>query len=309
MSINLFVEPRKIYSWQEFKKTKEHYSIAVDGFVDAPTKRDLNGPYANFDHHSGTDRLATRSTSEQIHMEINLGLFDTFKKEGLPHANVYLNDCDEDACLAWWLLKNNDLVKNHANPSINRLVFCEDKLDCTAGAYPFGDIPIRRKLAWIFEPYYNARFQGKIAQMNSFEMKDIIEAVEKRINEHIINGGQELSLEGHYDIIGGGPGWKLIKEIGPASRMAMFADGIVAYIALLSENSGSYVYTIGRRSVWSSFDINKLYDLLNIEESNIITDDNKWGGSNTVGGSPRKTGSKLPPQKLQEIINSFLLKK
>ena len=88
MAIELFVEPRKTITWDEFKMQKPHFSIALDGFVSDSTKRDPHGLYANFDHHSGVDRLATRSTSEQVHMEINMGLFNAFRKDGKPYANI-----------------------------------------------------------------------------------------------------------------------------------------------------------------------------------------------------------------------------
>src|SRR3989344_4598111 len=107
MVVNLYVEPRKIYGWSDFKKVKPTHSIALDGIVDAKTQRYPRGPYANFDHHTKSDRLSTRSTSEQVRIEINMGLFNTFKKDGLPYANVFVNDADEDTCLAYWLLKNH----------------------------------------------------------------------------------------------------------------------------------------------------------------------------------------------------------
>ena len=44
MAINLFIEPRTKYSWEEFKEQKEPYSIALDGIVRHPTIRDLEGP-------------------------------------------------------------------------------------------------------------------------------------------------------------------------------------------------------------------------------------------------------------------------
>jgi len=309
MNIKLFIEPRKVYSWDEFKKQKPAYSIALDGIVNAPTQRDTDGPFANFDHHSRTDRLATRSTSEQIHMEINMGLFDTFRKNGIPFANVFVNDPDEDTCLAWWLLKNHELVTDHAEPGINRLVYCEDRLDCTAGAYPFGDTSMRRKMAWVFDPYNEARFKGILAKMEEAQMRNIMEAVEKRIMDHIIGNGDEIALEGNYEKIGGGAGWTMTRETGPASRMAMYNDGINAFATLVSENQdGSFVYVLGRASVWTPFNIPKIYQRLNEEEKAIVTADNCWNGSDTVGGSPRFTGSRLPPQKLQEIINKELKK-
>lgn len=307
MTIELFIEPRKTYTWEDFQKEKPPFSIALDGFVDAPTQRDPYGPYANFDHHTKSDRLATRSTSEQVHLEINLGLFKTFRRGGIPTANVYVNDPDEDTCVAWWLLKHHEMVIDHAQPAINRLVYCEDRLDSTAGAYPFGDTSMRRKMAWIFAPYNDARFKGKIAVMDAAEMRNVIESVEARINQHILGEGQELVLEGHYEKIGGGNGWTMTKETGPASRMAMYEDNIAAFVALVAQrNDGAYVYTLGRRSIWVTFDLPKLYRTLNGIESSIVFDGNRWGGSDTVGGSPRETGSRLPPYKLQEIINHTL---
>lgn len=307
MAIDLNIEPRKVYSWSDFKKKKPPFSIALDGFVNATTKRDPKGPYANFDHHSRADRLATRSTSEQLHMEIKLGLFDTFSKDGVPKAHIYVNDPDEDTCLAWWLLKNNYRVRKYSDSRINRLVYCEDRLDCTAGAYPFGDTSMRKKMAWIFQPYHEARFNGSVAQMQETEMRKIIESVEDRIDRYFLDKGGELSLKGDYETIGGGSGWTFTKETGHASRMAMYHDGITAFAALVVEKpDGSFVYTLGRRSVWTPFNLQKLYVRLNEEESHIVTDSNRWGGSDTVGGSPRDTGSRLSPERLQEIINATM---
>jgi hypothetical protein len=307
MAIDLNIEPRKLYSWADFKKRKPPHSIALDGFVDAPTRRDPGGPYANFDHHSNVDRLSTRSTSEQIHMEIKLGLFDIFTKDGVPEAHVYVNDPDEDTCLAWWLLRNNDRVRNFTDERINRLVYCEDRLDATGGAYPFGDTSMRRKIAWIFQPYYEARFDGRLAQMQESGMRSLIESVETRISNYIFDGGGELHLKGHYEKLGGGAGWTLTKETGPASRMAMYDDGITAFAALVAEKpDGSFVYTLGRRSVWSPFNLRDLYSRMNEAEADIVNAANKWGGSDTIGGSPRDTGSKLSPQELQEIINDLM---
>ena len=304
MAIELFVEPRKTITWDEFKMQKPHFSIALDGFVSDSTKRDPHGLYANFDHHSGVDRLATRSTSEQVHMEINMGLFNAFRKDGKPYANIYVNDPDEDTCLAVWLLNNHEQVINHAAPPINRLVYCEDRLDCTAGAYPFGDTKMRRMMAWIFEPYNNARFKGHLPQIDASGMRNIIESVNARITGHVLGEGREAPLEGHYERIGGGEGWLMVKETGPASRLAMYNDGISAYAALVSKKQdGNFVYVLGRKSVWTPFDIPKLYDVLNEEEKELVRAGNKWGGSNTIGGSPRETGSKIEPERLQKIIN------
>jgi len=306
MTIQIFIEPKKTYSWREFKREKEPYSISLDGFVSAPTKRELKGPYANYDHHTGTDRISTRSTSEQVYLEINLGLFKTFRKDGIPTVNIYVNDVDEDVCLAIWLFKNHERVAGHGEPSINRLVWCEDKLDCTGGAYPLGDVSIRRQMAWIFEPYQKARFEKRLESMNSQELVSIVESVCARITAYTLNNGEEIGLDGHFETVGGGPGWALVRETGTAARLAMYSSGVDAFGVVLNEReSGVFDYVLGRRSVWIPFDLEGLFKVLNKSDKN-ITKNNRWGGSNTIGGSPRETGSSFSPKELEKIVNGFM---
>ena len=50
-----------------------------------------------------------------------------------------------------------------------------------------------------------------------------------------------------------------------------------------------------------ALDNRRLYRRFNSVESDIVTKTNKWGGSDIIGGSPRDTGSKLNPEKLQKI--------
>lgn len=303
--IQTFIEPGKTYKWKEFIKDKPPYSIALDGIVAGPTIRRIKGPYVNFDHHSGTDRISTRSTSEQVHIEINLGLFKTFRKDGIPTANLYMNDVDEDVCLSVWLLQNHERVMNHSEPAINRLVYCEDRLDATAGAYPLGDISIRRQMAWIFEPYQKARYERRLRSMNSQELLSLLDAVKTRITDYTLNKGQEIGLDGQFVRIGGGKNWSLITENGPASRIAMYTSGIEAYIVHLGQRTdGKHDYVIGRRSVWVPFRLLKFYKALNLVDD-AISENNRWGGSNTIGGSPRMTGSKFSPIELEAIINSI----
>lgn len=304
--IELIVEPGKVYGWEEFRLAKPPFSIGLDGIIAAPTMRDPLGPYANFDHHTGADRLATRSTSGQVYMEINMGLFDTFKENGLPRALIHANDPDEDTDLAIWLLEHHELVRNHAGPAINRLVFCEDVLDSTAGAYPLGNTTMRRKMAWMFEPYNAARFSGALRGLDAHGMRTIIEAVGSRITDYVNNGGQELELKGQYERIGGGTGWAFVQESGPASRMAMYSNGINAFATLVASREGASTYVLGRRSVWTQFPLQEICGALNAREGDRITPNNKWDGSNTIVGSPRKTGSSLSVAEVEQTINETL---
>jgi hypothetical protein len=282
-------------TWEEFQQKKAPFSVALDGYVIDSTQRNSNGPYANFDHHSHVDRISTRSTAEQIHLEINLGLFDTFRVNGKPYMDIYVNDPDEDTTTAVWLLMNHERVTGHADPLINKLVFCGGLLDCTAGSYPFGETQQLRKMEWIFEPYRKARHEGRLSQMGESEMRTIFEAVLARITEYSLGNGGANKIEGKYEVLGGGPGWSLVKETGTTARMHIYASGIPAFVSVLSEGR----YVIGRRSTWVPFPIEKIYRALNDAEGK-----NVWGGSNTVGGCSRGDPSGLTTKQVVDIVNA-----
>lgn len=296
--IRYHIEPRATYSWDNFRTQKPPFSIALDGFVNDSTKRDPTGPYANFDHHSIVDRISTRCTAEQVHMEINLGLFETFRKDGKPFADIYINDCDEDTTLAVWLLQNHERVTSHADPLINKLVYCCDRLDCTAGSYPFGDLTILRKMAWIYEPYRKARSEGRLSKAGLSEMQSICEAVMGRITQYSLGESGICPIETAFKVLGGGKGWSLVQESSTAARMVMFSSGINAFVSILSEGR----YVIGRRSTWTPFPLDRIYLALNTREGSEV-----WGGSNTIGGSLRGDGSKLSPEQVTEVINGVLV--
>jgi len=301
--INLHIEPRKTISWETFTKDYPPYSIALDGFVDGPTRRDSKGPYANFDHHSLVDRISTRSTADQVHMEINLGLFETFRKDGIPTANVYVNDVDEDTCLAYWLLVNHEQIGHHAYPNINRLVYCNDRLDCTGGTYPFGDTEFLRTMAWIFEPYRSVRQNAAYGQFDQSLMEAILASVGSRICDYCMGKAGQCSINKHFEVLNSFNGWSFVKETSTSSRMFMFASGVNAFLS----DRGHGIYVLGRKSTWINFPLDKIYEALNNRDEN-ITEANRWGGSNTIGGSPRETGSTLPPEAICGIINGILNK-
>lgn len=308
--IEIIIEPGKKYKWDRFIEEKGKYSIALDGIVIGPTTRRPDLPAANFDHHVECDRLATLATCGQVAMEINLGLMKMFQIDGIPTAKVYVNDVDEDVCLATWLLLNHELVDNHGNPLINRLIYCQDKLDATAGMYPFGDTTFRRQLAWIMHPYQEARYSGALHGIDAEGMRAILEAVHARITDYVMGKGKEKALKGEFEVMKRGKNWSLVKEKGPAARIAMLGSGIDAFVVYrYKEVKGNkdirYHYSIGRQSVWVDFDILKLLEALSEEEHH----EDPWGGSNTIGGSPRTEGSTLPPERVFEIIEKALSEK
>jgi hypothetical protein len=130
MNPTLHVEPLQVpMAKEDYCLSKPPSSIALDGYVRGVPWYEPKGPWANFNHHEDVHPLATRATCGQILMALRQGLFRP--------AHVHVNDCDEDVCLATYLLKNAYQGRTVYNPPLNRLVYMEDALDCTAGSYPF----------------------------------------------------------------------------------------------------------------------------------------------------------------------------
>lgn len=294
-------------SWRDFCQESEPFSMALDGYVSTGPRFQKSGPRANFNHHEDVDRLSTRSTCAQVLIAIRQGLFKCFCDNGLPKINAYFNDCDEDVCISWFLLKYGYLAEHTMNPILNRLVNMEDMLDTTAGAYPFpSELPSLQELAWVFQPYRNARVNGLLEGRKEDTFVGIVTDVEHRIMKHIAGQGESIPLEFIYKNIGGGPGWAMVEEIGAHARTSMFADGIRAFVAVKQRDDGNWNYVLGRMSPFIPFDIPRYLRMFNRVE-NINTND-LWGGGNTIGGSPRISGSKLTPTIVQQMINEDLEK-
>jgi hypothetical protein len=108
-------------------------------------------------------------------------------------------------------------------------------------------------------------------------------------------------LDTRFEKIGGGPGWQQIEEKGPYARTKLFSEKIKAYVALVENKEDTYTYTIGKMSPFVMFPLERIYGVLN-EAEGLSSQDNCWGGSTIIGGSPRKTGSRLTPENVQKVI-------
>lgn len=315
MSVSLVVDLlSNPVEWESFITTLPAFKIALDGYVYGGPKFVLTkeGPFANFNHHEEVDRLATRATCAQVLLAIRQGLFSAFRKNNQPTAVVFVNDCDEDVCLSWWLLNNHVLAQNTINPLINKLVAMEDSMDSTGGSYPVcSDLPFLSEMAWIFEPYRQFRSSGRLGQRNSYEYMNVIEAVGYRITAYVMGHGRSVSLDTSYSILNQGNSWHMVSEEGAHARNAMFQAGIRSFVSVSNRKEGLWTYTVGKFSQFiTTFDVPKIMDALNQAEckKRCVGDlgSDKWGGSNIIGGSPRVSGSVLTPKEVFDTVSSVV---
>jgi hypothetical protein len=308
MAILLHVRPDvSAWSREEFYDNAPPYSIALDGIVSGSTWRDHKRHYANFDHHEGCDRLGTRATCEQIYFAILQGFFNAFKVGKEIVLNVFVNDCDEDVCMAVYCLRHRKMIGKEENGRLRRLVDTEGRMDCVGGCLNIRkDAPILEEMAWIFDPYRSARLAGRLKSRDPQVYRETIEAVEFRIHENIHGRGQRKALELKYEKIHCGEGWDMIVEEGGQARLGFVSDGGAAFVSVHKRPDGKvFDYSIGRIGPDIPFHLFELYNLLNQVEGRTESSD-RWGGSDLIGGSPRIAGSQIQPEDLAKLIDEYI---
>lgn len=319
INFNLKVLPQTSpETWENFCEKYPINSIALDGFVKDSTKfiQDKNGFFANFNHHENVDRLSTRATCSQILLAIRQGFSENLYKRKFKEVNIYVNDCDQDVCLSVYLLKNYWRVKNAINPLLNKLVGIEDVMDTCSGLYPYPvDMPTLREVMWIFEPYTLFRDSGRLLHKDSAEYESIIEDVMHRIDKYLNGDAKFTFTYSEFEVkqinIVNNYTWHLVTESGPESRMIMVNNGIDSFVSIRHDGK-KFSYVIGKNSPYNTFPIEQIINNLNIEEAKQYTIiyqkefTDKWGGSNTIAGSPRVNGSVLSPEEVTKVINATL---
>jgi hypothetical protein len=299
MGIQLHVKPGPGISRATFVATHAPFSIALDGYVEDAPFLDLAGPFRNFNHHEVVDRSCTTATCEQARRGVLLGLYDLFADRGGRRAELWVNDCDQDVCLATWILMNPDRA---AEPLVRQLTQIEDLLDSSSGTFP---LPHERDLLaevrWVFDPY--ARARPRITGMTAAEMQQVIADVHLRIEQFVIGRAGHVALEGEYRRIGGNRWW-LVEVDRPQARERMVAAGVRAAVELTARHGDRYTYSLWRRSEYIAwFPIRDILAALNAAEGDPRT---TWGGADTVGGSPRGVGSRIPPDEVERVVESVV---
>lgn len=292
--------PRQSLTWDEFISIAPARSIALDGVVKGGPNYNEATQHVNFDHHDNVVREATMSTAKQVYFAIKGGLMKTFGKGA---CTIYVNDTDQDTCLAVWLLLHYMLFEGIGSiPVINRLLDLDDKWDITGGAFPMNlSGQLVRQHNWIFEPYSELRKSGKLASADESVLRDNLEAVISRLTQYHMGQGGEKELDTRHEILFDHSRFKIVDEIGGnEARYVLLSQGMDAYISLVARRpDGRFVYTVGRRSRYIPFPVTKLYAAFNAAEG--FEDGKGWNGSDIIGGAPRATGSALSWEQLRDI--------
>jgi hypothetical protein len=305
VAISLKIIPGKVVSRDEFVATHPPYSIALDGYASGEPFLEITarGPYRNFNHHESVDRSCTSATCEQVRRAVILGLFDLYHGDHGPRATVWVNDCDQDVCLATWILFHPHRA---GEPWVRTLAYVEDLLDMSAGGFPLPDQrDLLGEVRWVFEPYTGRR--PEVSKLDADGMAAILSDVHQRIERFLSGQGETMPLIGDYRVLGGGAGWSMVEVDHQHARQKMVEAGVKAAIELFARPGDRYVYSIWRRSEYIvDFPVLDILRALNVAEGYQPQDNLGWGGSENVGGSPRGRGSRMAPTEVEVIVNQVV---
>jgi DNA-binding transcriptional LysR family regulator len=139
-------------------------------------------------------------------------------------------------------------------------------------------------------------------RLNAGEMAGIIDAVCERIDAVVAGNPGRVSLAGSYETLAEEAGVWVIVEHHPLARARAVVDGAEVVVALRPgprPHRGSV--SLAKASPYVDLDLEEVYAMLNDEEG-ITSGSDRWGGSDLVGGSPRESGTRLPPTRLCECV-------
>lgn len=307
--IHVHIWPRFQTTMAVLRESFPSHFIAVDGFVKDEPQIDFERIQLNMDHHA-CFQAAALSSSGQCYDFLQNGLIEDFfcdQNPYRPRVHLGFNDADQDTQLVKWLFQNHERVTcGRSEPLIKQLVDLIDHQDRAAGLYPF--IPTDRFMriqAWIFDPYVQSRQSGALLTMDGSQMFNVFQAVSENISRYADGQAQTIELNTDYEVMGGGKGWKLVREIGFYARAAYRADQIKAFIAVNEGKDGSYYYAIGRTRFNRHWPIELICTHLNTYE-----DSECWGPTHSksasIGGSRGGNGSTAKPHEVEARVNEFL---
>mgnify|MGYP006865009443 CR=1 FL=1 len=274
-------------------------SIALDGYVQGP-QIDSERQRYSFDHHADCIRHVTSATCQQVFDALMLGLDPS-------GFTVFINDVDGDVVLSVWLLAQAEQLKEVSfREKVRQLVEVVGKIDAFGSSYPISDPDL--SLAF---------FGGAIgftlhAHKDSDQADDLLVALMHclpRIDEVVsgqLRSGIGVIEEGLQIHATGTGGWVMASGGGTNQ---LYRRGITRAVAFKELPDGTYYYTVVKKSdfvpnfpVGPGDEPGTILHALAVRESG-------WGGSTTIGGSPKhadRSGSRLKPAEVFEIVESVI---
>ena len=243
-------------------------SIALDGVV-LGCRIDPLAYRFSFDHHDGL-RFPLLATCEQVCLAIELGLDPELIE------SVLINDLDRDVAAALWLLRHPARAEE-----VRDRITGLGRIDSHGPGAP-GGAPTPEMQTWL--PAHGVILDQAAVERAICGCTAWIDGRLPAANlPH--QDGEAILL----------PGCERV----PAQQGAagLYRQGHRAFVLMRELSPGVWHYTACKRSDFHPYDLSRLRSLLAERESG-------WGGTSTLLGSPRPSGSRLPPEQMIDLLRS-----
>ncbi|MDP6978162.1 MAG: hypothetical protein QF570_06100 [Myxococcota bacterium] len=313
--VRVNIDPRHTYSEADARGLGGN-AIFLDGAGDFPPKLDNKHRFYNLDHHQGCIRPFTLATCEQALILVMNGLE---LDEG--DWTLYANEPDLDTVFAIWVLLNFRRIPKlsaRSKDALLPLLRLEGAIDANgAELADYCGLPqstlreARAKLDTLYtsEKEFRARERG-----NELDWRAYTAAMLGEIDQLVYTRADfqdHTSIEevlGHVEIADRKVAVACRDQSGiyeaERSLKTRFAEQLAIIALEKSRDDETRHYTLRRVSALLNLELDRAYDLLNLLDPavNGRPANNRWGGSDDIGGSPRITGTQLAPTEVLRIL-------
>lgn len=293
-------------------------TIFLDGVAQCEPFLNHERQIYNLDHHEGCVRSFTLATCEQALVMIMKGL-DLQNREW----KIYGNEPDLDTILAVWIILNSRRISNK-DPMHQRLLIAivrlEGLIDSLGlelkelSAFPSDrmhkvlriidhlrseEIQLKKEGRWQETDFveYTVSVLHKIDNIlyKSSEFTDF-KGVDELARTELTNNRIAAVVESELGIY----------ELEP--HLNKLYGNRLGWVALRKTPD---TYTLRQMDLFMPVSLEDVYPRLNFIDPAVKSrnSSNKWGGSSDIGGSPRKTGTRLAPHEIANACRDVVAKR
>jgi hypothetical protein len=295
------------------RKRYPQQTIFLDGVYTGPPFYDNKERQYSLDHHTGCVRAFTLATCEQAAVML---------LQGLPLAEgawtIYINDPDLDALLAAWSLMNHVELRQEEGRLLREvmpLIRVEGVIDAhgqdmgtLTGLTEVAYAEEKRRIDHLIEHERTLKAAGRWQSIDFVQYTlELLEAIDELL---FPAGYLDELLE--IEELGRMPLRNQKVAILCRSQQGIYAvetalkARLDKQLGLILLDLGEGRFTVRKVDPFLDQDLNPLYKALNKKDPRVQQggeEENQWGGSGDIGGSPRKTGSALSGPELLQIVH------
>jgi hypothetical protein len=309
-SIYLHVE-RGLTVGQDERESYPRQCIFLDGVFAGPAFLDNERRQYSLDHHAGCVRAFTLATCEQATVVLMQGI-----PLGEGEWHVYVNEPDLDAMIAAWVLMNHHAL-SHDDYHLLRKAMPLIRVEGVIDAYGFDKALLSGLPRRIYEAH-----KKRIDKLRAPERKlrkkggwDGIDPLAFSLDQ-LERLDAALFPRGLPRI---GPVEAADQRRLPSRKVAVLVrskagiyeveealrDQYKGELAAIVLDSGNERMTLRLVDAFMPKNLRDVYGELNARDPRVqLPEGNVWGGSDDIGGSPRKSGTGLSGQEVLEVVSA-----